>query len=225
MFLWKGVGFLLIFSFVFSVGRRSTSPYIIRGRDVTFHFQTERAEILIYPGSIASAWYKLAFTHLEEYDANFQQKYTDVKFGTNFTYTQISCDDSVHNLNMSALLPSGARVAINYYVYSKPTTIKIGGQVLTFHASSLRFNIQIFSWNFQQPTNKLHFHMAIQSSRSQEADIGRHFVKIKGSDNDTLFIELPRAALLDNQLRNVSIAVDIGTNSKRKRHVEVQAGV
>jgi hypothetical protein len=136
--------FLLLLSLFYSVeSQLSLSNYAIYSRDVVFVFDRQYPQIFIYPGSIKNSWYKLVFTHVEEYDANFQQKYADVEFGHNFTYTSIYHDDTVQNLNMTAFLSSGANVFINNFVYSKPTTIHYGGETVTFHASSLRFNIQV----------------------------------------------------------------------------------
>jgi hypothetical protein len=143
MFLWRCCSLVLLSLFVSVGSELPPSNYAIYSRDVVFVFDRQYAQIFIYPGSINNSWYKLVFTHLEEYDANFQQKYADVEFGRNFTYTPIFHDDTVQNLNMTAFLSSGAHVIINNFVYSKPTTIHYGGETFTFHASSLRFNIQV----------------------------------------------------------------------------------
>jgi hypothetical protein len=54
--------------------------------------------------------------------------------------------------------------------------------------------------------------MSIYSSRSKETDIGKNFVKLKGSDNDTLFVEFPQIAIVDDHPKNITIAVDFGMN-------------
>jgi hypothetical protein len=50
--------------------------------------------------------------------------------------------------------------------------------------------------------------MSLHSNRSNEADIGKNFVKIKGSENDTLFVEFPHIAVVDNHPKNVTVVVD-----------------
>jgi hypothetical protein len=135
---------LLLLPLISTFCQTTPSNFIVRSRDVIFEFEQQVAEITVYPGSInPNSWYKLVFTHLEEYDAKFQQKYADVKFGSNFTYTHVVNDNDVQNLNMSAFLSSGARVNVNNYIYSRSTTVDYGNQSIIFHPSSLRLNIQV----------------------------------------------------------------------------------
>lgn len=137
-----------------------------------FSFHTDRPEIKLFPKKDdQKEWYSIVFTHLEEYDKDLATRITDAAFGTNFTYsnTTTSGDESnhVHNLNMSAYIPSGnsfCKVVISNFISEKQTTDN-GGDPMTMH--SWQFNIQMDGWSFQNKENILRFHFSVFSSQSQ----------------------------------------------------------
>lgn len=136
-----------------------------------FSFHTDKPEIKLFPKKDdQKEWYSIVFTHLEEYDKDRLVIITDAAFGTNFTYsnTTTSGDGSnhVHNLNMSAYIPSGSsfcRVVISNFITEKQVTD--GGDPTTTHA--WQFNIQMDGWSFHDVENLLRFHFSVYSSQSK----------------------------------------------------------
>jgi len=142
----------------------------------------------------------------------FQKKYADEEFGRNFTYSNITTtpDKDIQNLNMSAYLASGCNIVLSNYLYAKETTINIGGkEKVLIRSSSLKFNIYISGWKFLEKNHILHFHMSIFSSRSKDAEIIDHGLRINGSQNDTLYIEFPKMGIVDRITRNITVEFDI----------------
>ena len=135
-----------------------------------FSFHTDRPEIKLFPKKDdKTEWYSVVFTHLEEYDKDLTTRIKDAAFGTNFTYSNATISRSgandVHNLNMSAYIPSGdsfCKVVISNFI--SETTDKSDNQ---FTTHSWQFNIQMDGWSFQNVENVLRFHFSVFSSQSK----------------------------------------------------------
>jgi hypothetical protein len=136
-----------------------------------FSFHTDKPEIKLFPKKDdQKEWYSIVFTHLEEYDKDLLV-ITDAAFGTNFTYSNTTTSgdgtNHVHNLNMSAYIPSGSsfcKVVISNFITEKQV-IDNGGDPTTAH--SWQFNIQMDGWSFHNVENLLRFHFSVYSSQSQ----------------------------------------------------------
>jgi hypothetical protein len=178
-----------------------------------FSFHTDKPEIKLFPKKDdQKEWYSIVFTHLEEYDKDLLV-ITDAAFGTNFTYSNTTTSgdgtNHVHNLNMSAYIPSGSsfcKVVISNFITEKQV-IDNGGDPTTAH--SWQFNIQMDGWSFHNVENLLRFHFSVYSSQSQEADIKFNQLKLRGSEGDSIVINFPTGAVADDKQQNVSVDVSV----------------
>jgi hypothetical protein len=107
-------------------------------------------------------------------------------------------------------------VTIRFMMFSKEATMQSGSEPVPVQKSSVKFTLDVSEWPFADESDYLYFHLLVSSSREENFSIVTTFresgqirmVKMKGSDEDGLFMQFPKTGIVDSQNQFVDVSVN-----------------